>query len=228
MSLFSSGSTIARNFHGSFISSFASWFTNVSATEHMALLQDSARCASRRLSSSRLSSARVAPFASSSSMIVLGVVHAFLTSPSSVYSLLQTSSAHRRSLLCRRIISYTSYSRTNDCIYNGYVHNNLEHNTMINIDTVAHMNMHYTQCTEHTERSSLMHIVSHRGSSCLARVIPSMHVHLCVVWWLFSSTRLLFLFVPSLFFQTFQMSSSEFHEKFKSKDLRDFRLGDRG
>ena len=46
---------------------------------------------------------------------------------------------------CRRIISYTSYSRTNDCIYNGYVHNNLEHNTMINIDTVAHMNMHYTQ-----------------------------------------------------------------------------------
>ena len=43
------------------------------------------------------------------------------------------------------IISYTSYSRTNDCIYNGYVNNNLEHNTMINIDTVAHMNMHYTQ-----------------------------------------------------------------------------------
>ena len=52
-----------------------------------------------------------------------------------------------------------------------------------------------------------------------------MHVHLCVVWWLFSSTRLLFLSVPLLFFQTFQMSSSEFHEKFKSKDLRDFRLG---
>ena len=46
---------------------------------------------------------------------------------------------------CRRIISYTSYSRTNDCIYNGYGNSNLEHNTMINIDTVAHMNMHYTQ-----------------------------------------------------------------------------------
>ena len=46
---------------------------------------------------------------------------------------------------CRRIISYTSYSRTNDCTYNGYVNDNLEHNTMINIDTVAHMNMHYTQ-----------------------------------------------------------------------------------
>ena len=46
---------------------------------------------------------------------------------------------------CRRIIFYTSYSRTNDCIYNGYVNSNLEHNTMINIDTVAHMNMHYTQ-----------------------------------------------------------------------------------
>ena len=27
----------------------------------------------------------------------------------------------------------------------GYVNSNLEHNTMINIDTVAHMNMHYTQ-----------------------------------------------------------------------------------
>ena len=48
-------------------------------------------------------------------------------------------------MFCRRIISYTSYSRTNDCINNGYVIDNLEHNTMINIDTVAHMNMHYTQ-----------------------------------------------------------------------------------
>ena len=47
--------------------------------------------------------------------------------------------------VCRRIISYTSYSRTNDCIYNGYDNSNLEHNAMINIDTVAHMNMHYTQ-----------------------------------------------------------------------------------
>ena len=57
------------------------------------------------------------------------------------------------SSFCRGIISYTSYSRTNDCIYNGYdtaytfTHNNinLEPNTMNNIDTVAHMNMHYTQ-----------------------------------------------------------------------------------
>ena len=46
---------------------------------------------------------------------------------------------------CRRIISYTSYSRTNDCTNNGYVNDNLEHNTMINIDTVAHMILHYTQ-----------------------------------------------------------------------------------
>ena len=68
--------------------------------------------------------------------------------------------------------------------------------------------------------------MSHRGSSRLARVIPSMHVHLCVVWWLFSFTLVSFSSpVPLLFFQTFQMSSSEFHEKFKSKDLRDFRLG---
>ena len=47
--------------------------------------------------------------------------------------------------ISRRIISYTSYLRTNDCINNGYVNDNLEHNTMINTDTVAHMNMHYTQ-----------------------------------------------------------------------------------
>ena len=40
---------------------------------------------------------------------------------------------------------------------------------------------------EHTECRSLIHTVSHRGSSRLARVIPSMHGHLCVVWWLFSS-----------------------------------------
>ena len=38
-------------------------------------------------------------------------------------------------------------------------------------------------------------------------------------------TRLLFLSVPLLFFQTFQTPSSEFHKKFMSKDLRDFRLG---
>ena len=33
----------------------------------------------------------------------------------------------------------------NDCIYNGYDNINLEPNAMNNIDTVAHMNMHYTQ-----------------------------------------------------------------------------------
>ena len=70
-----------------------------------------------------------------------------------------------------------------------------------------------------------MHFMSHRGSSRLARVIPSMHGHLCVVWWLFSS--------PVSFSSPFRCSSSrpsrcpssEFHEKFMSKDLRDFRLG---
>ena len=51
----------------------------------------------------------------------------------------------RRWVLCRRIISYTSYLRTNDCTNNGYVTDMLEHNTMINIDTVAHMILHYTQ-----------------------------------------------------------------------------------
>ena len=52
-----------------------------------------------------------------------------------------------------------------------------------------------------------------------------MHVHLCVALWLFLFTRLLFLFVPLLFFRPFQMSSSKFHEKLKSKALCDFRLG---
>ena len=70
-----------------------------------------------------------------------------------------------------------------------------------------------------------MHIVSHRGSSLSS---PRHPIHACapvrcVVVVLF--TRLRFLFVPLLFFQTFQMSSSEFHERLKSKDLRDFRLG---
>ena len=70
-----------------------------------------------------------------------------------------------------------------------------------------------------------MHIVSHRGSSLSSTRHP---IHACapvrcVVVVLF--TRLLFLFVPLLFFRPFQMSSSEFHEKLKSKDLRDFRLG---
>ena len=70
-----------------------------------------------------------------------------------------------------------------------------------------------------------MHIVSHRGSSLSS---PRHLIHACapvrcVVVVLF--TRLLFLFVPLLFFRTFQMSSSEFHERLKSKDLRDFRLG---
>ena len=52
---------------------------------------------------------------------------------------------HLTSSVCRGIISYTSYSRTNYCIYNGYDNINLEPNAMNNIDTVAHMNMHYTQ-----------------------------------------------------------------------------------
>ena len=70
-----------------------------------------------------------------------------------------------------------------------------------------------------------MHIVSHRGSSLSS---PRHPIHACapvrcVVVVLF--TRLLFLSVLLLFFQTFQMSSSEFHERLKSKDLRDFRLG---
>ena len=60
----------------------------------------------------------------------------------------------------------------------------------------------------------------------LARVIPSMHVHLCVSSWLFSlHPSPVFYFIPLFSFQPFQMSSSEFHERFESNPLCDFRLG---
>ena len=52
-----------------------------------------------------------------------------------------------------------------------------------------------------------------------------MHVHLALCGGCSLHPVSFFLSVPLLFFQTFQMSSSEFHEKFKSKDLRNFRLG---
>ena len=130
-------------------------------------------------------------------------------------------------VICRGIISYTSYSRTNDCIYNGYDNINLEPNAMNNIDTVAHMNMHYTQYWEHWALFiDAYRVTSHRGSSppCTRHPIHAC-APVCVALWLFLFTRLLFLFVPLLFFRPFQMSSSEFHEKLKSKSLCDFRLG---
>ena len=46
---------------------------------------------------------------------------------------------------CRGIISYTSYSRTNDCIYNGYDNINLEPNAMNNMNNITHMDAHNTQ-----------------------------------------------------------------------------------
>ena len=127
---------------------------------------------------------------------------------------------------CRRIISYTSYLRTNDCTNNGYVTDMLEHNTMINIDTGAHMILHNTQSWAHWA-----HFIDAYWScvtSWLKSSSPRHSIHAwssvrCVVVVLF--TRLLFLSFPLLFFQTFQTSSSEFHKKFMSKDLRDFRLG---
>ena len=57
--------------------------------------------------------------------------------------------------------------------------------------------------TPHIYESSLIHIVSHRtvAQVRLARVIPSMHMHLCVaLWWLFSS--------PVSFSSPFRCSSS--------------------
>ena len=71
-------------------------------------------------------------------------------------------------------------------------------------------------------------INSHCVTSWLKSSSPRHSIHAwssvrCVVVVLF--TRLLFLSVPLLFFQTFQTPSSAFHKKFMSKDLRDFRLG---
>ena len=73
-----------------------------------------------------------------------------------------------------------------------------------------------------------MHIVSHR--TCGSRPPCTRHpIHACapvrcvVVVSLHPSP--FFLFVPLLFFQPFQMSSSEFHERLRSNPLCDFRLG---
>ena len=74
----------------------------------------------------------------------------------------------------------------------------------------------------------MMHIVSHR--TCGSRPPCARHpIHACapvrcvVVVSLHPSP--FFYFVPLLFFQPFQMSSSEFHERLRSKPLCDFRLG---
>ena len=71
-------------------------------------------------------------------------------------------------------------------------------------------------------------INSHCVTSWLKSSCPRHSIHAwssvrCVVVVLF--TRLLFLSVPLLFFQTFQTPSSAVHKKFMSKNLRDFRLG---
>ena len=74
---------------------------------------------------------------------------------------------------------------------------------MNNIDTVAHMNMHYTQYWAHwalfiDAQSCHIALVA---QDRLARVIPSMHVHLCVALWLISLH-------PSPFSTLFRRSSS--------------------
>ena len=60
----------------------------------------------------------------------------------------------------------------------------------------------------------------------LVRVIPSMHVHLCLALWLFSP-RLSFVlyFVPPFSFQPFLMFTSALNERSRSNPLCDFRLG---
>ena len=104
---------------------------------------------------------------------------------------------------CRGITSYFSYLRTKDTSNYGYDNINLEPNAMNNIDTVAHMHMHYTQYWAHRELfldAQLCHIAP-VAQDCLARVIPSMHVHLCVALWLISQhPSPVFYFVPPFSF----------------------------
>ena len=59
---------------------------------------------------------------------------------------------------------------------------------MNNIDTVAHMNMHYTQYWAHCALfiDAQLCPIAPVAQDRLARVIPSMHVHLCVALWLIS------------------------------------------
>ena len=60
----------------------------------------------------------------------------------------------------------------------------------------------------------------------LARVIPSMHVHLCVLrLGCFLLACLVLYFVPPFSFQPFLMFTSEFNERSRSNPLCDFRLG---
>ena len=115
-----------------------------------------------------------------------------------------------------------------DTAYN-FTHNNimLEHNAMNNI-TPSRTWTRTTRSTEHTARRSLMRTVhiAPVAQVRLARVIPSMHVHLCVALWLFSlHPSPVFYFVPPFSFQPFQMFTSEFNERSRSNPLCDFRLG---
>ena len=74
-----------------------------------------------------------------------------------------------------------------------------------------------------------MHIVSHRtcGSRppCTRHPIHACAPVRCVVVVSLHPSPVFFYLVPLLFFQPFQMSSSEFHERLRSNPLCDFRLG---
>ena len=109
----------------------------------------------------------------------------------SIYDRYIRDKAFRSAMICRRIISYTSYLRTNDCTNNGYVTDILEHNTMINIDTVAHMILHYTQSWAHWAHFiDALHVTSWLKSSSPRHSIHACSIVRCVVVVLF--TRLLF------------------------------------
>ena len=60
---------------------------------------------------------------------------------------------------CRGITSYTSYSRTNDCTYNGYDNINLEPNAMNNKNTFTHMDAHNHAVLSTPARRPLMRTV---------------------------------------------------------------------
>ena len=69
-------------------------------------------------------------------------------------------------------------------------------------------------------------VTSHRGSRppCMRHPIHACAPVRCVVVVSLHPSPV-FYFLPLLFFQPFQMSSSEFHERLRSNPLCDFRLG---
>ena len=131
---------------------------------------------------------------------------------------------------CRGIISYTSYSRTKD-----YVKLHIMATTT---STLSKRDEQHRHCRAHEHAlhsvlsklsavhdAQLCHIAP-VAQVCLARVIPSMHVHLCVALWLISlHPSPVFYFVPPFFFPALPDVLLRVQREVQVQTLCDFRLG---